>query len=365
MSEDLKVIGITKKNLRDSIEKNIYWKEDLAPMPKSKAHWLVSNNRIQEDDYCGVIAFEGKKMVSFVYMIPDLINTHDNISKKAYWMIDWWVIEKYKDTVLGTYVYNEAIKLAGKQVLIKGYTENLQEFYDKQPFTLIASRYRHTIFFSLDSSMLIGKFKFLKSIKFAIDMFDSLISKVIRLINKYKLGKRTVNIKYDFVNQLDNDTWNFIEPLCKNDLIFKTRDYIDWQINNNQYLQTPISIKTPYKNLQTGISNNIHIHNLKIILDNKIIGFVSYIINYNEFNVKYFLVEDEINYNLCVDALIENFIKSKRNFIFTDDTKLSNNINKRYFSIFNHKVLKKGLVHNDTKFDYDNLKMLNRDGHFY
>ncbi len=365
MSEDLEIVALTKKMLRNVVENNTFWKSGLAPMPKSKASWLISNNRINEEDYCGVIAYENKEMISFIYMIPDLINSNDSIGKKAYWMIDWWVIDKYKDSILGTYIYNQAIKLADKQVIIKGYTENVQEFYEKQPFTIISTRLRYTLFFSLDSSMIIGRFKFLKPVKFLIDSIDLIISKTTRSINSYKIKKTTKNIAYDFINQLDDETWNFIKPLCKKDLILKTKEYVNWQINNNQYLQTPLVHKRPYINLQTGSSDNIKIHNLKILLDNQIIGFLSYIINYNEFNVKYFLVENDENYDLCIDALMENLIKSKRNFIFTDDTKLAENICKRYFTFFTHKILKKGLVHNETKFDYNSVTMLNRDGHFY
>lgn len=365
MSEELEVVGLTKSMLSNIIDENIFWENgDLAPMPKSKASWLVSNSRIDEEDYCGVIAYENKKMISFIYMFPDLINTMDNKGKKVYWMIDWWVIDKYKDGILGSYIYNEAVKLAGKQILIKGYTENVQEFYDKQPFTVIASRHRYTLFFSLDASILLAKYQFLKFVKIFVNIADTISGKIIRRINNYKLGNKTKKIKYDFINQLDNETWNFIKPLCEKDLIYKTKEYVNWQINNNQYLQIPIH-KAPYSSLQTGISNNIHIHNLKIKLDNKVIGFLSYIINYNEFNIKYFLVDDDENYDLCVDVLVENLIKSKRNFIFVDDTKLSNNINKRYFTLFTHKVFKKGLRHNETKFDYDSVSMLNSDGHFY
>lgn len=365
MNEELEIVGLTKKMLRDFVKENSLWKSGLAPMPKSKAIWLISNERIDENDYCGILANEAGKMVSFIFMFPDLINTKTDEIHKAYWMIDWWVIDKYKDSILGTYIYNQALKFAEKQVLIKGYTENVQEFYDKQPFTVITSRLRHTLFFSLDSSMLIGKFNFLKSAKFIIDGLDSVIAKVIRYINKKKIDNTTKKLKYDFITQLDRDTWHFIEPLCKNDLILKTCNYVNWQLDNNQYLQQPISKKSPYKNLQTGISDNIHIHNLKIILKDKIIGFLSYVINYNEFNVKYFLVKNEEYYDLCVDALMENLIKSKRNFVFTDDTKLSDNIKKRYATLFIHKVLKKGLIHNDTKFDYESVTMFNRDGHFY
>lgn len=365
MSEDLKVVGVTKKKLRQILNKNTFWKDDIAPLPRSKASWLILNNRISEEDYCGVIAKENKKMVAFIYMFPDLINTHNSIGQKAYWMNDWWVHEKYKDSILGTYIYNQAIKLAENQVLIKGYTENVEEFYSKLPFTVIASRFRYTLFFSLDYSMLIGKFKSLNKIKFLLKSLDALSGCFIRYINNKKLSNKTSAIGYDYINELDDETWTFIKPLCENDLIYKTKAYINWHISNSQYLQIPLRHKVAYTNLNTGISHNIHIHNLKIIKNYKIIGFLSYVVNFNEFNVKYFLVNDKKNYDLCVDVLMEHFIKSRRNFIFTDDSELSENIISRYLKVYVHKALKKGLAHNDTKFDYTSVDMLNSDGHFY
>ena len=77
------------------------------------------------------------------------------------------------------------------------------------------------------------------------------------------------------------------------------------------------------------------------------------------------MVEDDVHYDLCVDALVENLLNSKRNFIFTDDTKLSENLSKRYFTVFIHKVTKKAIAHNDTMFNYDTVTLYNRDGHFY
>ncbi|MCK8520565.1 hypothetical protein M0D21_03235 [Aquimarina sp. D1M17] len=364
MSANLEVIGLTKKMLSEGVNKNTYWKGKLAPLPKSKALWLLANTRIADDDYCGVIAQEDGEMVSFIFMFPDLLNVKGEDPRKVYWMISWWVHPKYKDTVLGTYIYNEAVNLTGKQILIKSYAENVTTFYEKQPFRVIASRLRHTLFFSLDASMLIGRFRFLKSVKFLLKPIDSLSYSLLKLINA-KCKKRTKALFYDFVTQIDDATWDFIKPLCKEDLIYKSKEYINWQLSNVQYTQTPVSSKYPYKSLQTGISNNIHIHNLKILKSDELIGFISYVINFNELNVKYFLVGDDANYDICVDALMENFIIHKRTFIFTDDTKLSDAINRRYKSIFTHKVTKKGLAHNQTNLEGADFEMLNRDGHFY
>lgn len=366
MNENLEIVILTKELLKTSLDENRFWKhENLAPMAKSKAIWLCSNSRISNNDCLGILAVEEGEMVGFLFMIPDFINTYGTNQKKVFWMIDWWVAPRYKETILGTYIYNQAVRLAGKQILIKGYTENVQDFYDKQPFKVIASRLRHTIFFSLDSSMLIGRFRFLKHIKFIIDFIDSIVAGSIRSLNKFKFKSRTKNLQYDYITQLDNETWTFLEPELKNDLIYKTKEYVNWQISNTQYLQTPISQKKLIINLQTGSSHNIHIHNIKIISKGLIIGFISYTINYNELNVKYFITKDASNYDLCVDALVEHLVIAKRNFIFTDDSRLSDAIAKRYTTLFRHKVIKKGLTHNETDFDFEKFNLLNRDGNFY
>ncbi|MDO7172574.1 hypothetical protein [Mariniflexile sp. AS56] len=366
MNKNIKITDITKKVLRRAIEENTFWKTSLSPFPKSKAIWLVSNSRIEEDDYCGVIVHENDKIVTFIYLIPDYLNTNNTEIKKVYWMILWWVDSAYKNTVLGNYIYSHALNLTNNQILIKAYTQNVDAFYGKQPYRTITTRLRHTLFFSLNTSSIIGRFPFLKRLKFIIDINDYFTYFVTRLINKSKLKNDIKDLNYEYLNQLDEDTWKFIEPLCQNDLILKTKEYINWHIDNAQYTQTPASRQT-YATLHAGISSNIHIYNLKVLKNNNIIGFISYTINYGECNVKYFLGANEDHYDYCVSALIDNLYATKAKFIFTDDTKLSDAIVKKYITVYNYKISKKGLVHNDINLSTTNkgLVLQNSDGHFY
>jgi len=365
MKKDLKVIGLTKRMLRDGINQHNYWSEEHPPFPKSKALWLLTNPRILEDDYCCVITLEDTKLISFIYMIPDVLNVPDKIKTKVYWMISWWVHPEYKNTVLGTYTFYEALKLADNKIIIKFYAEHIADFYAKQPFTVIASRLRYTIFFSADPSMLMGKFKFLKPFRILLNTIDFGVAAIIKKMNYNKLKNNTKTLKYHYLNELDDETWNFIEPLCANDLILKTKAYVNWYIDNKQYTQLVVPSKHKYHALETGESYNIYNHSLKIIKDDKTIGFISYIINFNECNVKYFLVEKEVHYNTCVDALIENFISKIAKFIFTDDPKLAETILKRFQTVFTYKSEKKGLAHNSLNLTPDIVNLLNSDGHFY
>ncbi len=365
MSKDLKILPLTKKVLREAIDNNTYWKDSTVPLPKSKALWLISNDRIEEDDYCGVLGFENDKMISFIYMLPDFIALHNNEIKKIYWMILWWVDDQYENTVLGTYIYNEAINLADKQVIIKSYAEKVNDFYAKQPFEVLTSRLRYTIFFSLDSSILIGRFSFLKHFKFLIDKTNIFVSAAIRFLNKRRLRSAVKQLTYDYITQLDNQTWEFIAPLCKHDLIHKTKEYVNWQISTVQYTQIPIGKRYPYQSLQVGNGKNIHIHNVKIISNETLVGFLSFTINHKEFNVKYFLVDEDKNYDICVEALIDHFISIQASFIFTDDTRLYKAIHDKFRTLYTYKVLKKALAHKETQLDFNKLTLYNRDGHFY
>jgi hypothetical protein len=363
MSKNYEVKAITKSTLREAIENNTYWKNGMAPIPKSKAIWLLANDRIQEDDYCGVIGYENEKIIAFIYMIPDFLNTGKPI-KKIYWMLLWWVDNTLTNTIIGTYMYNEAVNFANKQIIIKAYAETASDFYNKQPYKIIASKLRHTLFFSMDTSMLLGRFPFLKALKPLLGIIDNLSYHVLKLINRAKLKKRTNTLTYEYINDIDNDTWAFLEPLCKNDLILKTKDYMNWQISNTQFTQTPTS-KHRYFALQAGLSSNIHIHNLKIVKDATIIGFISYIVNYNECNVKYFLTKSPLYYNDCVDALMEHLYASKSKFIFTDDTPLADAISQRFSMIYSHRVMKNSLAHQSIDLDMTSVNLYDRDGHFY
>jgi len=365
MAEQLEIKAITKKILRESLDTNAYWKDEVAPIPKSKAQWLLTNDRIDEEDYCGLIGYENQKMIGFIYLLPDLVNMVNAAPQKAYWMILWWVDTKYKDTVFSTYLFNEAINHAGKKVLIKSYAEHVNEFYEKQPFDVIISRLRYTIFFSLDTSILLGRFSFLKPFSFFIEQADRLSGKLIRSLNKVKTKNRITGLRYEYINQLDEEAWQFIKPLCKDDLIYKSKEYVNWQLSSIQYTQMPVDGKATYASLQVGAGKNMGISTFNVFKGERQIGLISYVLNHKECNIKYFLVADEQDYMLCVDALLDNVIASKANFIFTDDEKLAAHITKRYTTVYTYKVTKKGLVHKEAKMDTKPLHLQNHDGHFY
>jgi len=364
MKANIEVVVYTKHQLRQALDKNSLWNGTIeSAISKNKVNWLLNAPRIKEDDYCLLLGLADKKMVAFIHLLPDELNIENDSKKKVYWLIEWWVNEEYTDTVLGIYLYNEALKLTNNKTLIKSNAEKVNVFYRKQPFTPILSRKRYTIFFGLNPDSLIVKFSFLKYIKPILKITDFFVKKLIAYWNINKIGDSTKNLKYEYLSIIDNSTWEFIKPFLNHDVIKKTKDYISWQLDPKQYIQTTIPRKNYAKAKIKGYTNKVNIYSFKVISNEKPIAFIS-ILNFNgEVYIKYFIASNT-HYELAVNALIEHCIVLKVSHIFTDDANLVNAIKRKIKTVFMYSIDKTAWVHNSVVNDVENLVFTERDGHF-
>ncbi|MDY8136283.1 hypothetical protein [Aquimarina sp. 2201CG5-10] len=364
MSKDFRTIQVTKSDLEEALKNNTFWskKASFIPFTKSKAQWLLDNPRMDKSDVCAVIGYEGDEMVAFVYQVPDWIKTSQG-NKKVYWCRRWWVADRYKNSVLATFVMNEAVTAVDNQVLIKFLGKEVEEFYTKQPYTNFSERIRYFILFSVDADLLVSKIKLFRFFRYPIKTLDVWSKKIVQIFNNLKLKKFTKNLVYEYITKIDEPTWQFIEEACKNDCIIKDATYISWQIRNDQYTQTPIENRYPFKCLIAGASYRIYSTSFKVLLDNKIIGFISAIVRGNEFDIKYFIASDG-HYDICIAALIENFNRSGANTIHTENETLGKKIVKQYTSIYTDKRKLNALAHNDIDFDFKQVTVYDQDGHF-
>ncbi len=359
--KDLQVISLTRSALKNALEQNLYWKNDseFVPFSKSKALWLLKNKRIEDDDVCGILGLENNILVSFIYLIPDYLRTSKGVSK-IYWSSRWWVTEKYKNSILSAYTKRLSLEATKNQVIIKYLGTDTLEYYKKQPYTEFSERSRYIFIFNLDSHLILNKFGFLKMITPVIKGVTSLSHAIVALVNKRKI--KTKDIVCEYISNLNDESWEFVEKHVKNDLIPKTKDYINWQIDNSQYTINENN-KLPYRCLISSVSNKIHNKTFFVKQNNTVIGFVSVLVRGNEFVTRYFLCEED-NYKSCLDALMKHFIESKCTFLLTEDEVLGHHIKKRFMSIYTDKRQLVSLAHNTLDLDFSNKKVYQQDGHF-
>lgn len=361
----MEIISFTKKELLDNINNSSFFNHNgLLAVSKQKINWILDNNRIEDTDYCLLIAKDSGKLASYVFLIPDLIKTKQAKFVKFHWMYSWWLSAKYEKTIIGSYLYNEAIKLTDNKVLIESYTENTVDFYSKQPYYSISDRLRYTCLFRLDENILIDQYKFLKPIKKLVQLFDSFLHFFTKKINSKRVEKSTNDLKYEYISSLNLQTWNFISPFLVNDITYKTKEYVNWQLSTKQYVNTPIQKKIKNNSVIKGFAFDIKIVTYNVYLSNEIIGFVSYLkTNYTVY-LKYFVSKEGYE-NKVADSLIEHLLIHNIKSLYTDDSKVAIRIKSKYITIYNYSISKKALAHTSFKDSLAGLTLSESDGNFH
>jgi len=363
MSQGFRTIQVTKSVLREALKDNLYWKNTrVVPFSKNKAHWLLDNSRIEENDLCAVLGYENDELVSFVYMVPDWLNT-DQGSKKVYWCRRWWIIDKYRDSVLATYTMNEAVSAVNNQVLIKYLGREVVEFYKKQPYVNFSPRTRCIILFSVNVDLLVAKVNKLTSFKKLLKPLGSMSLSLMNALNSLKVKGNIKDVECNYSSTIDDSIWNFISETCEKDIIPKSKEYINWQLSEEQYTQTTELNKLPYNCLIASISNDIYPITFSILKEGKIIGFVSYLVRNKEFEIKYFITLEEC-LDKCLDVLMHHFIKANTDTLLTENDTLGKYLQEKYHSVYINKRELNALAHKDIDFDFTNSKIYDRDGHF-
>lgn len=363
--ENLEVITLTKQSLKEAVVANKFWNDSYeAPFSLNKANWLLDNNRAEDQDVLAILGYENHTIIAFVYLMPDFIKGEDGNWLKIYWSQKWWILEKYQGSVLPAYVKNMSLSACNNQVVVRFLGDNTSAYYEKQPFTKFSIRKRYIILFSVDHQLLISKKNSLKTFTPILKLVDKLSAKVIAFINKSKSSKRSKGINYESVDCIDNDTWKFIEKHTENDIVPKSLDYINWQIDNNQYLQIKKDKdKIKYKCLLESISNKIYNVNLVIKKDDQIVGFISGLVSGNRFTLRYFNTSEDY-FNDCLKILIENIARSKCIVFQSENKKVGEQIINKYAKVYADVKKLISLKHNDVSVDLNEALVHDQDGNF-
>ncbi|GGD10086.1 hypothetical protein [Hyunsoonleella pacifica] len=364
MGEDIKITSLTKEELQTAIVKNTYWGNTAVQIPfsKSKAYWILKNDRIAKSDVCAIIGIEHNTIISFIFLVPDYINTTTG-TEKIFWSRRWWISEKYKDSILPTYTMNIAMNIINNKAIIKFLGKSAEEYYKRQPFKEFAHRTRYYIIFNLDSVILMNRKKKLKYFKYLLSKIDTFSLYVVSIFNKQKTIKTTKNLKYEYISNIDETLWEFISPFCKEDLVPKSKEYINWQIDNSQYTNAPLCAKQQHKCLVSSIHERAYNISYSIKKEDKIIGFTSFLIRGKEAMVRYFISDDD-DMACCADALMENILQTKATNLQTENEKLGNYIKNKFINLYTNKRKLYALAYNNINIDFDNTFINDRDGNF-
>ncbi|WP_318344708.1 GNAT family protein [Flagellimonas baculiformis] len=365
-STDLKVVLVTKKDILDYLRTPALKREYNLPFSDNKAQWLVEKPGMEDGDFCAIMATTSKEILSFTHLVPDILSqrgNHTQEDRKIYWMPQWWASETAKSTVVSTYVFSESLKATHHKVLVKAYEQNAEAFYAKQPFTVVQTYLRHVVFIGLASDVLAQKLPVLGKIKFIAKGLEKTSVKLYSWLNRARINKLGHDLKIKYLHQLDTDSWDFIEPLVQNDLVQKNREYINWQIDQKQYLSTPLDKRKSNIGLIRGYGSKIGMVNYMLTRGDAYIGFVSFHYIGHTAYLKYGLAHLDEMGSVCA-TLYEHMIKLGITYFFTDNASLAKHFLDNFSTVYHYTQTKKSMAHNSIHEMVRDAVVTEQDGHF-
>ncbi|MBC73608.1 MAG: hypothetical protein CMH47_15375 [Muricauda sp.] len=361
---DLQVVLLTKKELLKYLESPNDQRKYPLPFSQNKAQWLLDKPELDENDCLAVMAVSGGKLLSFAHLVPDFLSSPDqDTGTKIYWIVQWWAAPSAKSTVISTYVFSEALRLSNNMVLTKAYEENADTFYKKQPFSVIGTMERHTIFIGVAKDMVNQKLRLPKWLSPITRWVESISMKYYNAINSSRVNTLTKDLDLRYMNQLDVEAWNFIEPYLQSDLVAKNLAQINWQLDPRQYVSKPWNHGKTDDSKIRGFAERIGIVNFLVYRYGKAIGFVSFHYIHSTAYMKYCIANDADMPGVCA-CLYKNLYKLNISYMFTDNQTLAEHLTKTLSVFYHYRQTKKSMAHNTLHKELQVSQLAEQDGHF-
>lgn len=361
---DLQVVFLTKKELREYLQSPQDQRTYPLPFSLNKAQWLLDKPGLDENDLLAVMAVSRGELLSFAHLVPDFLSSpNQDTGTKIYWIVQWWAAPSVKSTVVSTYVFSEALRLSNNMALTKAYEENADTFYKKQPFTVIGTMDRHTIFIGAAKDMVNQKLHLPKWLSPITSWVESISMKYYNAINSSRINTLTKDLDLRYMNQLDVEAWNFIEPYIQSDLAAKSLAQVNWQLDPRQYVSKPWNHGKMDGSKIRGFAERIGIVNFLVYRNGKAIGFVSFHYIHSTGYMKYCIANDADMPMICA-CLYKNLYKLNISYMFTDNQTLAEHFTKTLSVFYHYRQTKKSMAHNTLHKELQVSQLAEQDGHF-
>jgi hypothetical protein len=346
-----------RKKLIELLNDKDFWHRKFIPITKGRIAHQINNPNLKDDDLLLFTIEEGDSVICYMGAIPDNIMLKDDL-KKVFWLSTWWIHPNYSNTsnaaILFFHVWK---KLAGK-IAISSFSTSAGNFYKKlNKFTYIEKK-RYLFLFNIDEELVYQKFPKLKNLGFLIRLTKA----PFYIINLLKINILNSKIKksgiiLEYTNIIDDETLMFIKNLSENELVPKSKAYLNWKLADLSNIVAPLKKLTENEYDFSGLVEKRHFKiSYKIYSNNELIGFSSFSVSNNSANLEFNYFSQNYG-NIISDVLISHVLKLKCNSLFCEDELLYQSIKNKSVFVLHTFIFKKDAVISKDLLDNKNSEI--------
>jgi hypothetical protein len=364
----IEIKKIYKKDIPELLSNNQFWNHTFLAISKHRLYAHYKNPNLDDNDIVLLLSYLNNELVGYMGLFIDKININ-NQTQKIGWLSTWWVHPKTKGTGIGREILNTMYSENNGQIGISQFTPSAKRVYDKSGYftTLkenqgIKAVLRSNLTFVIPT--LFSKTKILTNFFNLTDVFFNLFINIKLSIQKIIITKKLKNISVEYLNIIDDETYEIINQFNKNDISNKGKDFFEWLKAYNWVQKAPLLNYTNKNKYEFSIyDNEFEFSFIKINQDNKCIGFIV-LQKRNYVSKVLFTYFDNSKYSNDISNIIKlQAINQNTREIICYDTAICENLKKSSLFLYKTKKNKQSIISKVYGIDdFKNIRMNFGDG---
>lgn len=351
-----------KYDLELALKENSLWQGENYPITKHRLISHITNPRLSEEDTLLTVSYdENNNINGYIGTLPDYIFTKSG-KKKMAWFSTWWVNTNDKNSnLIGSLLFESAMKSYENNIGVSGFAASVERVYKASRKFISLKKLDGKIIYlkSPIRNIILEKYGKLSSFYFLFKIVDILINSFISIKTK------SINIpekfSLEYINEIDNDTQEFINGFHENNLTKRSKEELDWIIKYPWIIEGNIKDDKYYFSSTAKSVENI---GLKIKDENNsIIAFLILRKKNNQLRITYTYFNKKYS-DLVLKIISKESIKKGIEIVYLYNESLLSQLNKSNLPhIFSKSIIRKSIISKNFKNEIsENLDLQEGDG---
>lgn len=359
---------IYKKDILELLSNDAFWNHSFLSISKHRLYAHYKNPNLKDDDIVLLLSYLNAELVGYMGVFIDEI-TIDGIKKKIGWLSTWWVHPKTKGSGIGREILNEMYLELEGQIGISQFTPSAKRVYDKSGYftTLKENVGIKAVLRSNLTFVLPAVYPQLKKFETVFNVADHFINFFVNLklgVQKQLITSKLKEISVEYLQIIDQETFNLISTFNKKDLSNKDFAFFEWLKTYNWVQTAPLLNLTQKDKYEFSMyDKSFEISYLKIIKENNCIGFVV-LQKRNYVSKVLFTYYDNSKYAAEISNIIKlQAIAQNTREIICYDEAICANLKASSVFLYKTKKVKQSIISKVfNKTDFDEVRMNFGDG---
>ena len=243
----MEIKTLTIADLKKALVSVDFWRTETLPITRHRALSYVRNPRADENDPVLLVAYQDKRVIGYLGILPDKCFVDDAMFKMG-WLTSWWVDPSVSATGVGAILlfkalnaYDQYIGVSGSSREARKALDASQKFVDLKPLRGLDICLRINV-----SRNIPRKYPAIKKFRGLLKIFDVMVNEVVNLRSVY--WQRHKNpcqcLTFEYISDIDEETDHFMQRHSRHDLMRKEKTDLSWIMNNPWILSAPLKDRT-------------------------------------------------------------------------------------------------------------------------